>query len=159
MTNIPSDINDLINKNDEDRIACLQELYRVLSTNLPVGFIPCISYGMVSFAVPHSLYPNGYHCDPKQPLPFISFAAKKNHISLHHMGLYAQDQHGKNAVLDWFVSEWPNYSSKKLDMGKGCIRFKKPEDIPFSLIGELATKITVQQWIESYERAFRSSKK
>ena len=159
MSIIPSDINDLINKNEQERIVCLRELFDVLSTNLPVGFTPCISYGMVSFAVPHSLYPNGYHCDPKQPLPFISFAAKKNHISLHHMGLYAQDEDGKNAVLDWFVSEWTNYSSKKLDMGKGCIRFKKPEDIPFALIGELATKITVQQWIESYERAFRSSKK
>ena len=159
MTNIPSEINDLINKNQEDRIACLRELYRVISTNLPVGFTPCISYGMISFSVPHSLYPSGYHCDPKQPLPFISFAAKKNHISLHHMGLYAQDDQGKNTALDWFVSEWPKYTSKKLDMGKGCIRFKKPEDIPFPLIGELATKITVQQWIESYESAFRSSKK
>ena len=106
MSKIPSDINDLINKNEQERIVCLRELFDVLSTNLPVGFTPCISYGMVSFAVPHSLYPNGYHCDPKQPLPFISFAAKKNHISLHHMGLYAQDEDGKNAVLDWFVSEW-----------------------------------------------------
>jgi hypothetical protein len=75
------------------------------------------------------------------------------------MGLYAQDEQGQNPVLDWFVLEWPNHSSKKLDIGKGCIRFKKPEDIPFPLIGELAAKITVQQWIESYESAFRSSKK
>lgn len=159
MSKIPSEIRDLINKNDQDRIGCLNQLYELLATNLPVGFAPCISYGMVSFAVPHSLYPNGYHCDPKQPLPFISFAAKKNHISLHHMGLYAQDGNGQNAVLDWFISEWPNHSSKKLDMGKGCIRFKKPEDIPYSLIGELATKIAVEDWIELYENAFRSSKK
>jgi hypothetical protein len=156
---IKSEINDLINKTDKLRVDCMRELYRVLSTNLPVGFEPCIGYGMVSFSVPHALYPSGYHCDPKQPLPFISFAAKKGHIALHHMGLYAQDESGGNSVLQWFVDAWPSYSSKKLDMGKGCIRFKHPTDIPFDLIAELAQKITVEQWISAYEKAFRSAKK
>lgn len=156
---IESEINDLINLSDESRLTYMRELYRVLSTNLPVGFEPCISYGMVSFTVPHSRYPSGYHCDPKQPLPFISFAAKKNYISLHHMGLYAQDEAGRNPVLEWFLAEWSNHSAKKLDMGKGCIRFKKGEDIPFELIAELVTKIDVDTWIATYEKAFRSKKK
>jgi hypothetical protein len=133
----------------EDRQAIITSIRNVLLKKLPKGFKEGIGYGMLSYSVPHSMYPNGYHCDPKQPLPFISIGSTKNHISLHHLGLY-----GSTSLLEWFVAEWPKYSTKKLDMGKGCVRFKKAEDVPLKLIEELAKKMTPQQWVEQYEKAF-----
>jgi hypothetical protein len=105
---------------------------------------------MLGYVVPHSIYPSGYHCDPKLPLPFINLASQKNFIALYHMGIYAD----KN-LESWFVSEYPKHVKTKLDMGKSCIRFKKMDDIPFDFIGELATKVTVEDWILNYEKAFR----
>ena len=101
---------------------------------------------MLGYVVPHSIYPKGYHCNPKQELPFINIASQKNFISLHHLGLYAN-----NSLLEWFVSEYPKHSTYKLDMGKGCVRFKKMEAIPFELIEQLVSKITVTEWILFYE--------
>jgi hypothetical protein len=101
---------------------------------------------MIGYVVPHTLYPKGYHCSPEQPLPFINIASQKNFIALYHLGLYA-DQ----SLLEWFVQEYPKYSKAKLDMGKSCIRFKKVAQIPYNLIGELATKITPAEWINIYE--------
>ena len=118
-----------------ERKAAMQELRKVIKKNLPKGFVEVMSYGMVGYVVPHSTYPNGYHCDPKLPLPFLNMASQKNFIALYHMGLYSDPQ-----LLDWFTSEYPKHSKAKLDMGKSCIRFKKPEEIPFALIGELASK-------------------
>ncbi|HQV35399.1 MAG TPA: DUF1801 domain-containing protein, partial [Flavobacterium sp.] len=92
-----------------------------------------------------------YHCDPKQPLPFFGMASQKNSINIYHMGIYADKE-----LYDWFVSEYTKYSKARLDMGKSCIRFKKPEHIPFELIGELLTKISVLEWISIYESKFRS---
>jgi hypothetical protein len=134
----------------EERQTAVTQLREILSENLPAGFQEGMAYGMICFSVPHSLYPNGYHCDPKQPLPFISLGSTKGHIALHHMGLYAD-----GALLEWFTAEYPKHSKAKLDMGKGCVRFKKPETIPFELIAQLAGKVTPQQWIETYEAAFR----
>ena len=125
----------------------------ILKTNLPTGFEEQLSYGHIGFVVPHSLYPNGYHCDPKSPLPFVGVASQKNFIALYHMGIYADEK-----LLNWFVEEYPKHSKRKLDMGKSCIRFKKVDDIPFELIGELAQKITPQQWIDRYESAFINRK-
>lgn len=130
---------------DERRVA-VEQLRKVILDNLPEGFSETLSYEMLAFVVPHSLYPNGYHCNPKQPLPFISLASQKNYIALYHMGLYAD-----NNLLKWFAEEYPKYVKTKLDMGKSCIRFKKPEQIPFELIGELCSKMTVEQWIDIYE--------
>ncbi len=102
---------------------------------------------MIGYVVPHSIYPDGYHCLPELPLPFVNIASQKNFIALYHMGLYADPE-----ILDWFVSEYPKHSERKLDMGKSCIRFKKPEQIPFDLIGELMQKISVDDWIAAYEK-------
>jgi hypothetical protein len=102
--------------------------------------------------VPHSIYPNGYHCNPKLPLPFIAIASQKNFIALYHMGIYVNPR-----LLEWFSTEYPKYSNQKLDMGKSCIRFKKMDQIPFDLIGELARKITVQNWIECYESQIKKT--
>jgi hypothetical protein len=130
----------------EDRKEAIQKLRKIFIQNLPVGFLETISYGMLGYVVPQSIYPAGYHCDPKLPLPFINLASQKNFIALYHMGLYADQQ-----LLDWFTSEYPKHSKSKLDMGKSCIRFKKTDAIPYALIGELATKITPENWIRIYE--------
>lgn len=139
-----------INEAPEDRREALQKLRAVILKNLPKGFKEAIQYGMIGYAVPHEIYPSGYHCDPKQPLPFMSFASQKNSINFYHMGIYAD-----NELYNWFTSEYPKYSKKKLDMGKSCVRFKKTEDIPFDLIGELVQKINPEKWIEIYESAFK----
>ena len=114
--------------------------------NIPAGFVEQMSYGMIGYVVPHSLYPAGYHCDTNLPLPFASIASQKNFIALHHMGIYSNP-----AMLDWFVNKYPKHCKLKLDMGKSCIRFKKPEQIPFDLIAELMQKITVEEWIGLYQ--------
>jgi hypothetical protein len=129
----------------EDRKQAVSELKRVISENLPEGFSETVGYGMIAFVVPHSLYPKGYHCDPKLALPFINIASQKNFIALYHMGLYADKE-----LHDWFVNEYPKHSKTKLDMGKSCIRFKKPDQIPFDLIAELAAKMSVADWVSIY---------
>ncbi len=134
----------------EERQAVFQQLRDSIRMHLPEGFVEEMNYGMVGYVVPHTLYPSGYHCDPKLPLPFIGIAAQKNFISLYHMGIYADKE-----LLDWFVSEYPKHVKTKLDMGKSCIRFKNTGNIPYSLISELATKLTPAQWIEIYEKEFR----
>ncbi|WP_246625393.1 DUF1801 domain-containing protein [Edaphocola aurantiacus] len=130
----------------EDRKQAVYELKRVISKNLPEGFSETVGYGMIAFVVPHSIYPKGYHCDPKLALPFINIASQKNFIALYHMGLYADKE-----LHDWFVNEYPKHSKTKLDMGKSCIRFKKPDQIPFDLIAELATKMSIADWVSIYE--------
>ena len=130
----------------EDRKDAMQKLRDTIVQHLPEGFSEGMGYGMLGWAVPHSAYPSGYHCDPKLPLPFLSIASQKNFIALYHMGLYADTK-----LYEWFVTEYPKYSKFKLDMGKSCIRFKKPEAIPYELIGQLVSKMTMPQWIEIYE--------
>jgi uncharacterized protein YdhG (YjbR/CyaY superfamily) len=150
MTSATNSPEQYINEAPEDRREALQKLRNIILENLPEGFQECISYGMVGYVVPHAIYPKGYHCSPELPLPFMSFASQKNSINFYHMGIYAQPE-----LYDWFVSEYPKYSKQKLDIGKSCIRIKKPENIPFELIGELVKKITVADWIATYESAFK----
>jgi hypothetical protein len=135
----------------EDRKSVIIQFRKILSENLPTGFEEVMSYGMIGYVVPHAIYPNGYHCDPKLPLPFINIASQKNFIALYHMGIYAD----KN-LLDWFVNEYPKHCKAKLDMGKSCIRFKKMNDIPFELIAELTRRISVEDWISSYESVLKN---
>ncbi|MFD2542661.1 DUF1801 domain-containing protein [Lacinutrix gracilariae] len=130
----------------EERQAVLKKLRKTIKNNLPKGFKETIAYGMIGYVVPHSIYPDGYHCNPKTPLPFMSFASQKNSINLYHSGIYAKPE-----IHDWFVAEYPKHCTRKLDMGKSCIRFKKIEEIPFALIAELCTKLTVDAWIDIYE--------
>ncbi|GGH75002.1 DUF1801 domain-containing protein [Phaeocystidibacter marisrubri] len=130
----------------EERRAPIEKLRAVINENLPSGFEECISYGMIGWVVPHSIYPAGYHCDPKLPLPFLSIASQKNFIGFYHMGIYADHQ-----LTQWFQEEYAKVVPTKLDMGKSCIRLKKPEHIPYDLIGELCTLITPEKWIEVYE--------
>jgi hypothetical protein len=134
----------------ESRLEPMRELRKLILENLPKGFSEVMSYGMIGYVVPHSLYPAGYHCDRKQPLPFLSIASQKNYIVLYHMGIY-----GDKDILNWFLNEYSKKISSKPDMGKGCIRFKKMDQIPYKLVGELAAKITPHQWIEIYEKEIR----
>lgn len=130
----------------EERKEVIEKLRTIIFQNLPKGFEEGMSYNMIGYYVPHSTYPNGYHCDPKLPLPFINLASQKNFIALYHMGIYA-----KPALLDWFVYEYPKHAKYKLDMGKSCIRFKKLTDIPYDLVAELCKKLTVDEWVQIYE--------
>lgn len=134
----------------EDRQKAFNKLRSVIKKNLPKGFKEGMGYGMMGWSVPHSIYPAGYHCDPKQALPFMSIASQKNFIAVYHMGVYADPK-----LLKWFTTEHAKVSPKRLDMGKSCMRYKKPEDIPFDLIGELASKITPLQWIAVYEKNYK----
>ena len=134
----------------EERRAVLEKMRQVIQNYLPTGFEECMNYGMIGYVVPHSNYPAGYHCDPKLPLPFMSIASQKNFVALYHMGIYANPD-----LMAWWVAEFPKHAKRKLDMGKSCIRFKKMEDIPYDLIGELAQKMTPDDWIGIYENAFK----
>lgn len=136
----------------EDRRAAIQKLREVVRVNLPPGFEETMNYGMLGYVIPHSTYPAGYHCDPKLPVPFINIASQKNFIALYHMGIY-----GSPELLNWFTTEYPNHCKSKLDMGKSCIRFKKMDDIPYKLIGELAQKISPKKWLEIYESHLKKS--
>ena len=130
----------------QERKDAVSKLRKVILKNLPIGFTETMGYGMLGYVIPHTIYPDGYHCDPKTPLPFMSVASQKNFVAVYHMGIYADKE-----LFDWFVNEYPNYSNRKLDMGKSCIRFKKIEEIPYELIGELASKMTTEEWIDIYE--------
>jgi uncharacterized protein YdhG (YjbR/CyaY superfamily) len=139
-------VKEYLNELPEERKSAFLKLRESILKTIPKGFEEQMSYGMVGYVVPHSIYPNGYHCTPKLPLPFISIGSQKNFIVMHHLGLYANPE-----LLEWFTNEYPKHSKLKLDMGKGCIRFKKMDQIPFDLISELAGKMSVNEWIECYE--------
>lgn len=134
----------------DERKIVIENIRKTVLDNLPEGFEETMGYGMLGYVVPHSIYPSGYHCDPKTPLPFMGMASQKNFIAFYHMGIYADEK-----LLNWFVAEYPKYCKTKLDMGKSCIRFKKMNDIPYELLGQLVTKITVKDWISLYEEKFK----
>ena len=137
---------DYINQVPEDRQDALKKLRISINNNLPKGFKECINFAMIGYVVPHNIYPDGYHCDPTLPLPFISFASQKNAITFYHMGIYAKPE-----LYDWFVNEYPKRCKGKLDMGKSCVRFRNVDEIPYDLIAELVQKMTVEEWISIYE--------
>ena len=139
-------IDQILANIPEDRKEAFTKLHQTIVSNLPKGFEPGISYGMIGYVIPHSLYPAGYHCKPAEPLPFASIASQKNSINFYHMGIYSDP-----GLMNWFLAEYPKHSSQKLDMGKSCIRFKKPEHIPYELMAQLMQKMTAEQWIALYE--------
>ena len=133
-----------------ERQKAMAELRKVIKKNIPKGFREEMSYGMVGYVVPHSKYPAGYHCKPIDPLPFMNFASQKNFIAVYNMGVYADPK-----LYKWFTDEYAKAGVGKLDMGKSCIRFKKLEKIPYKLIGELASKISPDKWIATYEKIIK----
>lgn len=151
MADKPKTVKEYIERLDKDRMGPIKKLRSVIKKNLPKGFKEEINYGMIGYVVPHSKYPDGYHCDPKLPLPFITLASQKSHIGLYHMGVYAHPP-----LLKWFTEEYPKHATRKLNMGKSCVRFKKMDDIPYDLIGELVSKMTVEDWVKIYEKNIKT---
>jgi uncharacterized protein YdhG (YjbR/CyaY superfamily) len=145
-----SSVKEYVEGLPEDRQVIIKKLQSLIKKNIPKGFEEQLSYGMIGYVVPHKLYPDGYHCDPKLPLPFLAIASQKNFIAMYHMGIYAKPE-----LCDWFVAEYPKHCKSKLDMGKSCIRFKKMEDIPYDLLEELMKKMTVADWISFYEKNYK----
>ncbi len=140
-------VEDYLESIPSERRIIINRLRQVIKDNLPDGFEEQIRYKMIGYVVPLRLYPEGYHVD-KGPLPFISLASMKNHVAVYHMGLY-----GDRDLEEWFVEEYQKTTDHKLDMGKSCIRFKKLDAIPYELVGELAAKITVRNYISMYEQS------
>ncbi len=140
-------VKEYLKKVPKERIEYFNNLRETILTNLPKGFDEQLNYGMIGYVVPHEIYPAGYHCDPKLPLPFANIASQKNFIGFYHMGIYANP-----ALLEWFVKEYSKQSDTKLDMGKSCVRFKKMDKIPYDLIGKLMRKMSVNDWIKLYEK-------
>lgn len=147
MQSKASTVDEYIAELPEVRREAMSQLRKVIKKNLPKGFKETMGYGMMGYCVPHSLYPAGYHCKPEDPLPFMGLASQKNFIAVYHMGVYADPK-----LLKWFTDEFAKQAKGKLDMGKSCIRFKKPELIPYTLIGELASKMSPDEWIRIYEK-------
>lgn len=141
---------DYIDQLPEERKKAFNKLRKTVLDNIPKGFEECMNYGMLGYVVPKSIYPAGYHCDPKLPLPFTNIASQKNFIALYHMGIYADQE-----LLQWFQAEYAQQCKYKLDMGKSCIRFKRMDDIPYDLVGKLMQKMTPNDWITLYESAVK----
>lgn len=150
MNSKATTIIDYLKEIPEDRKGTINKLRKIINDNLPDGFNEGMQYGMIGYFVPHDLYPKGYHCNTKEPLPFINLASQKNSINFYHMGIYANKE-----LLDWFVMEYKKQYTRKLDMGKSCIRFKYLDEIPFEIIAELCSKITVNEWINTYETSLK----
>ncbi|WP_179021252.1 DUF1801 domain-containing protein [Winogradskyella forsetii] len=150
MTSDAKTPEDYIAQLPEDRKAPIIKLNNLIKKHMPKGLEAGMGYGMLAYYVPRSIYPNGYHCKPFPPLPFINLASQKNFIALYHSGMYA-----KKELHDWFVTEYPKHCKYKLDMGKSCVRFKKMDDIPYDLIEELMGKMSVEEWIDIYENAIK----
>lgn len=154
MTSAAKTVEAYLEELPADRKGAVSALRQEVLKNLPAGFREQMGYGMIGYIVPHEVYPPGYHCDPRLPLPFANIASQKNFIAFYHMGIYSNPK-----LYDWFVQAWQKLTPGKLDMGKSCLRFKKPEQIPYKLIGELMSKISPEDWIKMYETILKSSKK
>jgi len=153
MKAVGKTVNEILTSLPIDRVEPFNKLHDTIVNHLPEGFEAAISYGGLGYVVPHKLYPAGYHCKPSEPLPFAGIASQKGSINFYHMGIYADP-----TLLQWFVEAYPTHSKQKLDMGKSCVRFKKMDAIPYELIGELMQKMSVKEWIEKYESAFKTKK-
>ncbi len=134
-----------------DRREQIQAVRQTILANLPEGYEEGMQYGMIGYYVPHSVYPPGYHCDPKQPLPFAGLASQKNHMSIYLMCIYGDGQQ-----QEWFREAWTK-TGKKLDMGKGCVRFKRIEDVPLNVVGQAIKRVPVKKFIASYESALKGA--
>ena len=137
----------------DDRRTAIEAVRKVVAKNIDKAFEEGIQYGMLGWYLPHSSYPEGYHCDPRQPLPFASVASQKNHIGIYLFCLYMDPDH-----MRLFQEEW-QAAGKKLDMGKGCVRVKKLDDIPLDVLGRAFKRIRAKAFVEIYERSLPESAK
>ena len=143
-------VNGYLAELPADRRDAIEQVRAVVRKNLSKEFEEGMQYGMIGYYLPHSVYPDGYHCDPSQPLPFAGLASQKNHMALYLMCIYGNPEHEA-----WFRKEWAR-TGKKLDMGKSCIRFKKIDDLPLKVIGEAIKRVPAKKFIAFYESAIKS---
>lgn len=137
----------------DDRREALQAVRAAILKSLPKGYEEGMMYGAIGYYVPHSIYPPGYHCDPKLPLPFAGLASQKNYLTMSLMCVYADPEHGA-----WFRDAWVK-AGKKLDMGKACVRFKKADDVPLKVVGQAVKRVPVKKFIAVYESAVKPAGK
>lgn len=149
MTSNAKTVDEYLALLPDDRRDALEAVREVILANLPEGYEETMCYGMIGYVVPHSLFPAGYHCDPKQPLSYAGLASQKNHMSLYLMTVY-----GDAPTAEWFKSAF-TAAGKKLDMGKSCVRFKKVSDLPLDVIGQAIARVPAQAYIEQYEQLLR----
>ncbi len=150
MQSSATTVDQYIAELPEERQKVISQLRKQIKKNLPKGFKECMGYGMIGYVVPHSMYPAGYHCNPKDPLPFMNLASQKNFVAVYSMGIYSNPK-----LLKWFTDEYAKAGVGKLDMGKSCIRLKKMDKIPYELFGQLASKVTPDEWIAYYEKVIK----
>jgi hypothetical protein len=151
MKSTATTVEEYLQELPADRRAAISAIRKVILANLPKGYVECMSYGMIGYVVPHSLYPPGYHCDPKLPLPYANLASQKNHMALYLMTIY-----GHRPTEQWFRQAW-QAAGKKLDMGKCCVRFKKIEDVPLDVIGQAIARVSVKDYIDHMEKALSAT--
>jgi len=153
MTSKAKTVAQYLKELPDDRREVIEAIRNTIVKNLDKGFQETMQYGGIGYSVPHKLYPAGYHCDPKQPLPFAGIGNQKNHIGIYLFCIYTDE-----TVLKEFVEGWKK-SGKKLDMGKSCVRVKKLDDVPFDVLGKTIKKVTVKKFIGAYEDARTKWKK
>ena len=141
----PTTVKAYLDSLPEDRRKAIRAVRTAINRALPKGYKEGIQYGMIGWFVPHSRYPDGYHCDPKQPVPFLALASQKNHMAVYLMCIYGDAKHRA-----WFEKEWKK-TGKKLDMGKSCVRFKHLDDLPLDLIAEAVARVPVDDYLAQYE--------
>lgn len=129
-----------------DRREAIEAVRATILENLGEGYEEGMQYGMIGYYVPHRVYPDGYHCDPRQPVPFASVASQKNHMAVYLMCIYGMPEHQA-----WFREAWTK-TGKRLDMGKGCVRFRKLEDVPLEVLGEAIRRVPVEAFLEHYTK-------
>jgi hypothetical protein len=149
MTSNARTVDDYVAALPEDRRAALSAVRQVILANLPQGYEECMQYGMIGYVVPHRLYPAGYHCDPKQPLTYASLGSQKNHMAIYLMCVY-----GDPATAQWFRKAF-QAAGKKLDMGKSCVRFKKLDDLPLDVIGQVIARVPVKAYLARVEQVLK----
>ena len=152
MKSKANSVEDYLASLPPDRYEAIRAIRQTILENLPAGYDEGMQYGMIGYFVPHSLYPPGYHCNPKEPLPFASLASQKNHMAIYLMCLYSDPKQ-----LDWFEKAWKK-TGKKLDMGKSCVRFKRLEDVPLEIIGKAINRVPVEEFLSFYETTLASTK-
>jgi Domain of unknown function (DU1801) len=151
MKNSATTVEEYLQSLPTDRREAINAVRKAILGRLPEGYVECMSYGMIGYVVPHSLYPAGYHCDPKLPLPYACLGSQKNHMALHLMTVY-----GDPAMEKWFRKTWID-AGKKLDMGKACVRFRKLEDVPLDVVGQLIARVPVKEYIFRVEKLIDAS--
>jgi len=155
MTSSGATVEEYLAELPPDRREVIAAVRAVILANLDSAYQEKMAYGMIGYSIPHSVYPAGYHCNPKDPLPFAGLASQKNSMAVYLMSLYIQ---ADGADTAWFESEWAK-SGRKLDKGKSCIRFQKLGDLDLNVLGQAIKRVPAKLYIKYYEANLAAAKK